>query len=332
MVKTLWRHQTHRRAMIVFDQLRAALNGAPSEEAAQAFLAQPHNPYLTLLDRLYGEDYQFARLLDTSDLVVHAEGPSLSDALPALRATTWLCATTNKHLLRLMSATMDLAADYTRRRGERAIDLRLTGIAPGSLYAGFLLVAPDDGLLEAVEDSAYNDAKQALHGLPSVSRFVGDEAMLPGFSDAIPDPALRDVSVVAAYHLAPTGNIGIHTLELSIPGESPSELGQHERVVLRNALRQPELNTTKTGRFVGEVREVDLDKTRFHLRGVSGIGTLRCVLPEVDRASATHLIGERVAVSGRYAVDADGRPRLLLIDSHAGIEVLATPKQNAMAL
>jgi hypothetical protein len=318
--------------MIVFDQLQAALKVAPTKDAADGFLAQPNNPYFALLDRLYGEDYQLGRLLDTSDLIVHAEGPSLADALPVLRATTWLCTITNKQLRRLAGATMDLAADDSRRRVERAIDLRLTGIAPGSLYAGFLLIAPEAGLLEGVEDPAYSDAKQALQGLPMVSRFVGDEAMLPGFAEAIPDPALRDASVVAAYSMAPTGKIGIHTLELSVPGERPSTLGQRERVVLRDAMRRPDRQATKPGRFVGEVREMDMDKTRFHLRHVAGVGTLRCVLPDVDRESAKTLIGETVAVSGRYATDGEGRPRLLLIDGVEAIHVIDEPKQRAFSI
>lgn len=332
MVNTAWRHQTHRRAMIVFGQLQAALAAAPSREEADAFLTSADNPYLSLLDELYGEDYQLGRLLDTSDLVVHAEGPSVTDALPALRATAWLCEVSNKQLRRLLCALMDLSSEHTCRQIGRAIDLRMTGLAPGSLYAGFHLAHNPGGLLEGAEDAAYQEAKSALQGLSQVPSFVGADALLPGLSEAMPDPALRDASLVTAYHLSPTGKLGVHTLSLSVPGEQPGALGQRERVVLRDALRHPDTKATHSGRFVGEVRSMDMDKTRFHLRHVTTIGTLRCALPELSAQEAKELIGETVAVSGRYAVDQAGRPRLLLVDSLSAIEVLQRPEQQAIAV
>lgn len=331
MVTTGWRHQTHRRAMIVFDQLQAALRTAPDAAQASAFLAQPDNPYFALLDRLYGEDYQLGRLLDTSDLIVHAEGPSLPDALPALRATTWLCETSNRHLRRLLAATMDLSA-RSRRTIKRGLDLRLTGFAPGSLYAGFRLVPSSSGLFGAEDDAAYHEAREALRGLPQVPRYIGDDALLPDITLAMPDPAVRDASLVAAFHLSPTGKLGVHTLALSTPGDAPSELSQRERVVLRDALSQPSAAGMTPGRFVGEVREMDMDKTRFHLRGVQGVGAVRCVLPDVDRESAKALIGETVSVSGRYATDGEGRPRLLLVDGLDAIRVIDQPKQRALPI
>lgn len=331
MVETSWRHQAHRRAMIVFDQLQAALRAAPSDADARAFVERADNPYFRLLDDLYGQDYQLGRLLDTSDLITHAEGTSLEDALPALRATTWLCETTNKHLRRLVVATMDLSHP-ARRALERAIDLRLTGFAPGSLYAGFKLMPSGPDLLCAYQDPVYLDGRAALVHLPDVPRYIDEESVLPDLAEVIPDPALRDASLMAAYHLAPTGRLGIHTLELSTPGSAPAQLGQRERVVLSQALRQPSREATATGRFVGEVRAMDLDTSRLHLRNVAGIGTLRCVLPEVDRARAKQLIGEHIAVSARYAVDAEGRPRLLWVDSPEAIEVLPKVEQASIGL
>ena len=328
---TNWQHQTHRRAKIVFDQLSAALACAPSEAEAGAFLMQPDNPYLAMLDRLYGEDFQLARLLDLSDLVVRAEGPELRDPMPALRATTWLCEVANKQLRHLILATMDLA-ERDKRHLARNINLRLTGLAPGSLYAGFrLLPEHEEDLLDVDTEAAYGDARAAMQGLSRVPTFIDNNRVLPDIAAAMPDPAVRDASLLAAYHMAPTGKLGIHTLGLSVPGSASAELGQRERVVLRDALRRPELADGQTGQFIGEIRELDMDKTRFHLRGVRDIGTLRCVLPEVpDSRQAKALMGETVAVSGRYATDAAGRPRLLLVESLDAIRVIPKPQQAAL--
>lgn len=328
---TNWQHQTHRRAMIVFDQLRAALACAPSEEARAAFLADPGNPYLDLLDGLYGEDFQLARLLDLSDLVVRAEGPELRDPMPALRATTWLCDVANKQLRHLIVATMDLG-EHERRRVARNINLRLTGLAPGSLYAGFrLLPEHDEDLLDAALEAAYADARGAMQDLSKIPSYIDNDRVSPDIAGVLPDPAVRDASLLAAFHLSPTGKLGIHTLGLSVPGAEATELGQRERVVLREALRRPDLADGHAGKFIGEIRELDMDKTRFHLRGVSGVGTLRCVLPEVpDSRQAKALMGETVAVSGRYATDAAGRPRLLLVESLDAIRVIPQPAQQRL--
>lgn len=327
MVTTAWQHQTHRRALSVFEQLSAALRVAPDAAARDAFLADPQNPYLGLLNTLYGEDFQLARVLDTSDLVIHAEGPALRDALPSLRAATWLCGVADRQLRHLIMATMDLA-EQKKRVMARNINLRLTGLAPGSLYAGFKLQAPPDDLFSNEDTASFVMAREALQVLPSVPEFIGDEDVLDGIRERLPDPALRDASLTTALHLAPTGQFGIHTLGLSVPGQPAAELGQRERVVLRDALRRPSLANGKFGRFVGEVRELDMDKTRFHLRGVSGIGTLRCVLSSVpDRHQAKGLLGEQVAVSGNYATDTAGRPRLLLVDA---VEVITPPTQGTL--
>lgn len=200
MVTTAWQHQTHRRALSVFEQLSVALRVAPDDAARDAFLADPQNPYLGLLDALYGEDFQLARVLDTSDLVVHAEGPALRDALPSLRAATWLCGVADRQLRNLIMATMDLA-EHTRRVLSRNINLRLTGLAPGSLYAGFKLQAPPDDLFDGADDAGFQMAREALQALPSVPQFIGDEAILDGIRERLPDPAMRDASLMTALHI-----------------------------------------------------------------------------------------------------------------------------------
>lgn len=323
-----WQIQTHLRARIVLDQLRAALDAAPDEAARADFLARADNPYFALLDRLYGEDYPLARLLDRSDLVVHAEGPELADAMPALRATAWLCEAANRELRHLVLATMDLSRPV-RRKVAGAINLRLTGLAPGSLYAGFALKPIDtSGLLDPDQEPGYLEGRAALQGLARIPAFIDDERLLPGIAEAMPDPAVRDASLLAALNLAPTGRMGIHTLGLAVPGAPSAGLGPRERVVLRQALHRPALTDGKPGRFVGEVRALDIDKTRFHLRDVPGVGALRCVMPEDwGRAQIKAITAELVAVTGRYLSDADGRPRLMVVEH---LDVLARPRQTEL--
>lgn len=334
MVNNAWQHRAHRRAAIVFEQMEAARRLA-EEAKTQGWAGAPddvddlleRSPYMGLLDRLYGEDFQLAILLDRSDLLLHAEGPAAHDALPALRAATWLCDVADRQLRHLVLATMDLA-EPARRAVSGAIDLRLTGMAPGSLYAGFKLMPPDDDLLPGDEQDAFHQALRALRALPILPRYIDDDAISPALAEAMPDPAVRDASMLAAYHLAPTGRRGIHTLGISVPGGAPSELGQRERVVLQDALRRPPLKGGIAGKFVGEVREFDLDKTRFHLRGVPDVGALRCVMA-ADRVQAKRLLGEQVEVTGSYATDDKGRPRLMLVEE---VRILTPPQQTEIRI
>ncbi len=317
-----WQHQTHRRAQIVFDQLRVALACAPDERARDDFLSADSNPYFDLLDKLYGEEYPLARLLDLSDLVVHAEGPDLRDPRPALAAASWLCGVADKQLRHLILATMDLAREV-RRRVAKEIDLRLTGLAPGSLYVGFMLMPNGDDLLDTRQEATYLNARAAMQGLSQIPEYIDDECILPGLAEAMPDPAVRDASLSAAYHLAPTGRRGVHTLGLSVPGHPIARLGQPERMVLDEAIKRPALANRQAGRFVGEVRAADLDRTRFHLRTAEGV--MRCVTKKLDPSEGRKIFGRTVEVSGCYETDRDGRPRLLLVDA---IRVIETPVQH----
>lgn len=323
MVKKNWQHQTHKRAALVFDQLagvrriaeNAVMEGWPEAPYdVDAFVGE--SPYIGMLDKLYGEDFQLARLLDSSDLIFHAEGPAASDAMPQLRAVNWLCAGVDKNLRRLAEVALQMSGEQAARI-VRGIDFRLTGMAPGSLYIGFA-IAPSvesmPGIPYGEDEPSYIAVRDAFYKLPLVSQFIRDEYIDGEIADAMPDPALRDASLTASYHLAPTGKIGIHTLDIGRPDERPGSLSQRERVVLREvAIKRTMLMNRQQGSFVGELREIDLDANRFQLRNVPGIGSIRCAMPiAIDKIRP--LIGLGVRVEGSYETDRSGRPRLMQVE------------------
>lgn len=258
------------------------------------------------------QEIPLARLLDASDLVFHAEGPGAADGMPWLGALTWLLGTVENNVRRLAATMLDLwGADG--RALARHLDMRVPGVLPGSLWVGVKLVAPQEDLLP--EDTALIERLGSqLAGLPQLTRYIDDEGLRPGVEQASPDPAVRDAQLTALYRLSPTGRKGIHTVELSASGAGGASLSQRERVVLREVIDKPSRQLAKDGSFIGEVREADLDKTRIHLRNVPGVGTLRCVLPELPATTAAALIGRGVRARGRYLSDPAGRPRLLFVE------------------
>lgn len=248
-------------------------------------------------------------LLATSDLVFHAEGPGVRANAPALSAFNWLSRATEAALRKLSGEMFDLSDRNAKQLG-RALDLRLTGMAPGSLYLGIALESPPADMIPADDEPMFVKLRSTFRGLPEATTAIGDESINPEIGEMIPDAAERDAVLAALLRLSPTGRQGIHTLDVTSPGVARGTLSQRERVVLREAINHPLLVNRKSGAFVGEVREADLDKNRMHLRGVPGVGNLRCVLPAMDKS----LFGETVRVSGEYESDRTGRPRLMLVN------------------
>lgn len=317
----------HRRAAMIHEQMAAAWACVRGEISEQEFFG-PDNPYYKLLDRLYAEDYQLSILLEASDLVLHAEGPAAKDAMPTLHAVNWLISSAERQLRTLAKAIFDLSTPNARKIAQ-GIDLRMTGFAPGSIYAGLKLEPEGDSLFgDPALEPVFVAVRDSIRQLPIIPSFVGDEAIEDGICEAIPDPAQRDAGLFAAFNLSPTGRFGIHTLEIFTPGERPAELSQRERVVIREALKRPRLAKKQSGSFIGELREIDLDRSRFHIR-VDQIGILRCVFPNVTADDARPLLGKRVRVSGDYEEDAQGRPRLMLVSD---VEVVPMPEQHDLAL
>lgn len=265
-----------------------------------------------LLAEVIRSSLPLAHLMDTSDLVLHAEGPAVREAAVRLSAVNWLTQAAEKAMRSLSANLFDLA-DRDARNLMRSLDLRLTGFAPGSLYAGFSIVPPEADLISSDDEPVFARARAAIKALPSILPMIGDDRINPGIRDLLPDPAERDSTLSVLYDLSPTGHRGIHTLEMSSPGVKGGTLSQRERVVIHDAIRRPDLTNRKSGSFVGELREIDLDARRFHLRDVQGIGTLRCVIGSIDSMQAKALIGEFVRVAGEYETDRHGKPRFMIV-------------------
>lgn len=310
--------QIHLLAAHVFAELREAerllsLPGSPAPDPS--IVRSDASPYIAKLDELYAEGYALARLRDDADLLVHAEGPAAADHSPRLDVVTWLFSGIGKHLRALAQAVLE-ATDLPPAVARKQIDLRLSGMAPGSLWAGFKMQLPEAPLLGDDERAAVDIVRRAVRALPTVARHVTDTDVRAEIADELPDPALRDASLMAAYALAPTGRRGVHTLEIdarSGRGDfSRGVLDVRDRVVLGETVRKsPMMRNTRTGTLVGEIREVDLDANRFKLRTETGL--VRCAY-SLGLTEARKFLGAGTKVHGTYEADRTGRPRLMWVD------------------
>lgn len=320
----------HYRAKLLLQQITAAMQAQESQGVDMTGFI---SAYQRKLQEVYSEDLPLAMLRDTSDIILHAEGPAARHHAAGSGMVSWLCGEVEKRIRQLgLSAIKTNGSSATA--AEQDLRVLLNGLAPGSLYLGFSVdsaqrMAKSQKALH-LHDGDFDvmaTIRDAVRTLPLVPQFVGDEAVSQDIAEVIPDAQVRDASLMAAYHLSPTGRRGIHTIEISAPGshQRPSAFTNRERVVLReSALRSPVMRQVVTGTFVGELREVDLDAKRFHLRNVPGIGGIRCVLGELNAETARQLIGHGVRVSGEYEADADGRPRLMRVQTVEPYQIQAT--------
>jgi hypothetical protein len=317
-----WIEQVHQQGLVLLDQivlLRSAPGIAQSDRAALIARNQER------LASLYSTQLPLASVMDRSDLVFHAEGPSAKEFASVSGSVAWLCAEAERRLRQLGLSALGLTGEAAEA-AEADIRILLNGLAPGSLYLGFSVASArmestpgGEDLLGSLDSDSLIAVRSAIKELPEIPRFVGDQTIEADVVEAFEDPGVRDALLMAAFHLAPTGKRGIHTIQISSPGSrSPSSaLTNRERVVLREtAVRRPLMRKTKEGSFVGEFREVDLDTKRFQLRNVGGdISTLRCAMAHLSADLARSYIGRGVRVEGLYEEDRHGRPRLLEVQS-----------------
>jgi hypothetical protein len=316
-----------RRAHMLHQQLQTAIDIARKSKSnilKDIDLLGEDSPYIQALLDFYRENLALSRLIDGADLLIHAEGPGAAGQAPRLNTFNWLCQSATKQLIRIACSS---APPQLARSAAESLDFRLTGMATGSLYLGFSLEglidrSPDQPLDQQSDDEAIEALRQSIYALPIVPQYIGPEKVSLDILEALPDAALRDAAMLAARDLAPTGQRGIHTLEISAPRSSsqqahkPQSLGQLERVVLRETLKySPLMRNTKGGSFVGVVRSVDLDTGRITLRDISkDIPNLRASV----RASSQEMkkwLDVRVKITGVYECNESGLPRLMRVDA-----------------
>lgn len=265
-----------------------------------------------------------ATIFDESDIVLHAEGPGVSEKSLDLSAVNWLTGHAESAIRKLGGSIFELS-DRDSKRLSRLLDLRLTGFAPGGLYAGVAIQPVPSDLISEDDEPVMMAVREAVRRLPAVPVHIRDDMVLRSVEEVIPDPGQRDATMSVLYHLTPTGRKGIHTVEIGSPGIKTASLSQRERVVLRDAIDRPRLQNRRKGSFVGELREIDLDTRRVQLRHVKGVGSIRCIIGSLERSQAKGVLGETVRVSGEYETDREGRPRLMIV---SGIEVIRAQQQG----
>ncbi len=324
-----WIESVERKASIIHTQLAAARSLAVAHGASADSIAAP---YLNLLRNLYAEEFPFAQLSDASDLVARFKGPSVDIHDPTVSIVSSLLSELREQIRGIAKSVVGLATD-TRVLWPAQLDPHLSGIAHGSLLVGVSVSAPEalgaKGQLEieGASTQVFESVRSAIRSLSLVARYVNDSGIDDSIRDAFPDPAIRDTVLVAARRLAPTGRRGIDSISFFTPEIEEQEvqlLTPKSRQTLSSALITP-VKTRGDGTFEGLLREVDLDARRFEIRGVSGIGAIRCVYGPQHDALVRAALDAKVRITGQYEVFEGSRPRFVAVNI---MERLTQPLQQ----
>ena len=322
-----WTKAVERKAAIIHTQLAIARTLALANRANPDEVSEP---YLALLRTLYADEFPFAQLTDNSDLVARFRGPAVDIHDPTVSIVISLFSDLREQIRSIAKSIVGLASDK-RMLWPAQLDPHLSGVAHGSLLVGVSVSPPASDTakghqyeIEGASQQVFDSVRSAVRSLSLVAHYVGDGGVNNAIREAFPDPAVRDTVLVAAKRLAPTGRRGIDSVSFSSPESAQDQveiLTPRSRFALTQALASP-VKVSTTGNFEGLVREVDLDARRFEIRGVSGVGAIRCVYGPVHDQLVRGSLDAKIRVSGRYDTVDGQRPRLIAVDV---LEVLSSP-------
>ncbi len=289
--------------------------------------------YYQKVHDLYANELGLCNLLDNSDIIIHASGVSVSSHKPVLRVVSSLFENVEKQLKTLAASALKFGVLDTKK-AMSMLDVRLSGIAPGSFYAGFLIEPPQPSKLLGTDEqnALMRTVKDAVISVSLVPQHLDRSADISAsLGEQLTEPSLRDSALIAAYHLSPTGRSGISSIDIINPAntQGKARLDIAHRTMLREAVNHRPMiqSKTKQGSFTGRLRRIDLDAVRFDLRGIGGDGydSIRCILPTLTAEKGREILGRRVKVTGRYELSPSGKPSLMQVENIENVEQDALP-------
>jgi hypothetical protein len=302
-----WTDETRRGIRQLQDGLRFTAQWAQQSGADASVTELLLQPYREMIETLYERDLPLAKLADGSDLLLHVHGPAATGPSPRVSVLSRLLTHTRDQVTRLAKQI----AGVTTIRVPTSLDMDFVGVAGGSLFIGFSAEATEGGEL----------TRQAVKAIADASWLIAENKTIAELAETIEDPAARDMAVAAVRHLSPSGQMGIR--EINILGRQVARttaLTTETRRLARGIMSQRLPEATERVTFIGTVREVDLDASRFEIRNVEGqIEDVRCA-HELEEDEVKRLVDKRVRVSGTPEYGAKKTVRLLWIDE---VELLA---------
>lgn len=297
----IWGSTTRRHVRFLQDQLIATTKLADANQATDEMREWLMAPIREMIETVYERDMPLAKLADQSDLLLHIRGPAASGPNPRVSLLTRMLTVTRETVTKMMKQF----AGIETLRMPPELDMGLVGLARGSLFIGFSANESTDGA---------NLSQQAIQSIQVASVLVEKDADLEHVMEAFPDPGVRDMSVAAIQSLSPSGRGGVKEIDLYARNMAhPVALTTNTRTAARRLLNSRPEPQTDEAAFIGTVREIDLDASRFELRNLDGyVGDVRCA-HAMTEDEVKPLMDHRIRVTGFPEFGTGGKLRLLWV-------------------
>lgn len=325
-----WVDAVESRARLIHEQMSIARGLAEKNGGDPNVIVKP---YLELLRKLYEDEFAFAQLADSSDLIARFSGPAIAHHDPSVTIVAGVFTDIRNQIRGIAKSIVGLI-DTQRLKWPAELDPHLAGLARGSLVVGVSVPRPeeekamDQATVPGSSDLIYESVRAAVRSLSSIARYIKDDKVSEEIIEEFSDPAVRDTVMVAASRLAPTGRRGIESVTLIGPerdGAEPVGLTPASRRALIQSLHKP-IRISGSGVFEGIVREIDLDAHRFEIRGVREAGSIRCMYDPRHQELVRKMLDAQISVSGNYETQENQQPRLISVES---IKIVRFPGEQS---
>lgn len=185
---------------------------------------------------------------------------------------------------------------------QKACDFGVVVFQPGSLRIG--LTFPDDEQQDLFVETptgkvqVAEQARIALGDYVSAIAWAASAEPRSALETTFPDPEKRRVVLRAAKALVPKPAGGVDFVELSgrlVPGGEPLHITAQAGARITGAI---EAETLPDEQYIGQIREMDLDRRSFKLRNVEDTGEVACKLVDDLGPLEEVYLGKRVRVLG----------------------------------
>lgn len=316
-----WQGSVVAKAHTLYRQLADLEEWAKATGVPETVLVSMREPYYALLDELYQQEMPLSKVLDTSDIVVRLDGPSLATHTPKASLVQYVF----QHVSQQMKTLTKVIAGFQAGRFPEEFDLGMTSIARGSLVIGFELPSLQNNDGGNLAESSHKAAQTLRAVLQATTDIADADTNFEKLKTIIPDSATRYAAMNAVANLAPSGKRGITTFALGGKLVNPVgfyTLTTENRKRVRKAIADETKEIPEAITLTGTVREIDLDSRRFNLRNIEGdaaLNNVKCEYGAEFDNEASDLLDKKVEVQG---IGKYGRMGELVLVDVRGVDVV----------
>lgn len=180
---------------------------------------------------------------------------------------------------------------------QEACNFELVAFQPGSFQVGMRLPPPEQ--LELYESSETIQARDALVDFLRAAEWAGSTRALEELTAIFPDAPKQRTVLRALKPFVPRPKGGIDLIELYGPavlGDRTIRLSKDALLPIRKAFEAAV--SEEEEHYVGDIREMDLDRKSFKLRNVLDVNEVSCKFGDDFAPVAATMLGKKVRIVG----------------------------------